>query len=49
MRAVAKFLTKGASDEGNWRVEYELRDGDVTRVFTHHGPIGRDQLIEAPA
>ena len=47
MRAVAKFLTRGESDHGNWRVEYDLRDGDVTGVFTHHGPTGRDDLAEA--
>ena len=49
MRAVAKFLTRGESDHGNWRVEHELREGDITRVFTHHGPIGKDELAEAPA
>lgn len=49
MRAVAKFLTGGESDHGNWRVEFELRDGEITRVFTHHGPIGQDEFARAPA
>ena len=49
MTAVARFLTRGASDTGRWRVEYELENGEVRRVFTHHGPIGTDELAQAPA
>jgi len=47
MRAVGRFLTKGGSETGNWRVEYELRDGEITRVFTHHGRLlqSRDRFF----
>ncbi|HEX4521634.1 MAG TPA: hypothetical protein VH063_18815 [Gaiellaceae bacterium] len=48
MSEVARFITGGQSADGNWRIEFELRDGEITRVFSHHGPIGRDEL-GAPA
>lgn len=45
LRAVAKAITRGASEQGHCRLTIEFQDGLPRRGFYEIGPIGGSELV----